>query len=151
MWLHLHSCRAIIDLLNQCGSSPPGSPLYALTPLVSSSSQNHSFSRIPFGCYESCGISLHQEYVNFDMYLEAVIERVRRFTWMLRSSEPTSAKSKMIQMSQLNNSAILNCYSDSSRCSQMLPDRVNAKQCALWCFESTFRLSSTLLMQQKRM
>jgi hypothetical protein len=39
-----------------------------------------------------------------------------------------------------NNSATLTSHSDPSRCSQMLPDRLNAKRGVLRCSEAAFRM-----------
>jgi len=49
----------------------------------------------------------------------------------------SSAKCKIVRKSQLNNSATLTRHSDPSRCSQMLPERLSAKQWALRCSETT--------------
>jgi len=54
----MHTCWAFIDPCNLCGSSWPGIPSYPLTLYVSSSSQNRSVSRIPFGCRTRCGGAL---------------------------------------------------------------------------------------------
>ena len=50
-----HSCRVFIDPRNLCGSSRLGTLSYPLTLFLRSSSQNRSFSRIPFGCRGRCG------------------------------------------------------------------------------------------------
>jgi hypothetical protein len=47
------------------------------------------------------------------------------------------AKCKMCWKSLPNNSATLNSHTDPSRCTQILPDRLNAKWCALRCSETT--------------
>jgi hypothetical protein len=90
-----HSCEAFIDPCNLCGSSWPGILSY-LTLFLRSSSQNRSFSRIPFGYHARCGgvfmmgclpssstVSPHRDRVNLEMHSEAVTERV----WRPESSE----------------------------------------------------------------
>jgi len=48
-----------------------------------------------------------------------------------------SAKYIMVWNSEPNNWATLNSHTDPSRCSLMLPDRLNAKRCALRSSETT--------------
>ena len=99
VWFLMHTCRDFIDLHNLCGSSWPGTPSYPLTLLLCSSSQIPSFLRIPFGCCETCGgvwmlgcqpsssaISPHHDYVNSEIYLETLIDKVWGCTWKWRSS-----------------------------------------------------------------
>jgi len=51
----MHSRQAFVDPRNMWGSSWPGIPSYPLTLFLRSSSQTHSFSRIPCGCHARCG------------------------------------------------------------------------------------------------
>jgi len=56
-----------------------------------------------------------------------------------------SAKCIMVWKSQLNNSATMNSHTDSSRSSQMLPDRLSAKRWALRCSEMTSHVLHNVL------
>jgi len=62
----------------------------------------------------------------------------------------TSAQCKMVWMSQLNNSATLNSYTDPSRCSQMLLDKLRAKRWTHRCSEtaSPVPLNALTVVQQ---
>ena len=57
----------------------------------------------------------------------------------------TSAKCKMVWMSQLKNSATLNSHTDASRWVLMLPARLSAKRWAFWCSKATSQVLLNVL------
>jgi len=100
MWLLTHSCQASIDPCNLCGSTRLGIPSYCLTLFLHSSSQNHSFSRIPLGWHVRCSgvlmmgclpssstITPHCDRVNSEIHSEAMINHVWRYRWRPAPSE----------------------------------------------------------------
>jgi hypothetical protein len=93
-----HSCQAFIVPFNLCGSPWPGIPLYPLTLFLVSSSHNHSYSPVPFGCQARCGgvltmgclssgfcISPHRDRVILDIQSGAMFEQDWKCTWRLPS------------------------------------------------------------------
>jgi len=93
VWFLTHSCQALIDPCNLCGSSWIGIPSYPLTLFLHSLIQNRSFSRIPvrfhvrcsemwiMGCLRSGStVSLHRNRLNLVTDFETVLEQLRRCT-----------------------------------------------------------------------
>lgn len=91
---HIHSCQALIDSPNQCGSSWPGIPSYPLPFFLHTSSQNGSFPRILFRCCATCGrvlligcessnytFSPYSDYVSIETNCKVLIMR----TWRQQS------------------------------------------------------------------
>jgi len=91
VWFLAHSCQVFTDPGNSCGSSWLGNPWCQLTLSQCSLSQNHSFSRMPFGSHVGCGrvsmmgcmpssssVSPHCDWVNVELHSRAVIEWVWR-------------------------------------------------------------------------
>jgi len=82
-----HSFPAFIDSWNLSGFSRQDTAFNPLPLLQCSSSQNHSFSQIPFGCCGSSAVSSHHDRVIIEMYPDTMIEQVWRCTWRRRLSE----------------------------------------------------------------
>jgi len=80
-------CQTLIYTHNLFGSSHAGTASYYMTLILCSSSQNSTFSRIPFGSHDSSTVPPHRDHVNIEMYLQGLITWLGRFTWRPRASE----------------------------------------------------------------
>ena len=100
VWFLTHSCEALIDQHNLCGSSWLGIPSYRLTLFLRCSSQNCAFPRIHFRCHARCGAMLmlgclasgstgspHRDRVNWVIHSEAIIKPVWRGIWRPQSGK----------------------------------------------------------------